>query len=241
MHSSASGRGSSAVGGATGTRSVSFIRSTEYVQVVHQFVTETTQIRVFDHSSSSSRPFNAAGSSRNNYSSSSTGRSSDLAHAQQTGAAGELFLFGYLSKLLPWFTEANWHSSNRVYLPGSQELQMPSREPPYDFLYEDTTGALTQEPGTLCYMECKATAGDVHSNARPIPITANEWALAQRVHLKRLAGAKCQYILFRVDHVGKAGTTSEPRLAAVLFDPVQLLAEGQLSITGEDLCIRGCQ
>jgi len=237
--SSASRRGSSTVGSATGSPSVTVTRSTELLKEVHQSVTETTRISVLDHSSSSSsRLFNAAGSSRNIHSS-STGRSSDPAHAQRPGAAGELFLFGYLSRRLPGFTEANWHSSNRVYLPGPQELQLPSREPPYDFLYEDTTGALTSEPGTLCFIECKATSGDARISPIPIPITPNEWDLAQQVHRKRLDGAepRCQYILFRVDRVGRNGSTSEPRLAAMLHDPVQLLADGQLSITGEDLCI----
>jgi hypothetical protein len=70
----------------------------------------------------------------------------------------------------------------------------------------------------------------------PIAITGRDWALAQQVHRKGLAGAECYYVLIRVDRVGHP---RRPRVATVLIDPVQLLAEGQLRITGEQLRIEG--
>jgi hypothetical protein len=67
-----------------------------------------------------------------------------------------------------------------------------------------------------------------------MPITSAEWTLAQQVHRERLAGRQVQYIMIRVDRVGKPGW---PRVVAVLHDPVQLLCEGQLSIKGSGLFI----
>jgi hypothetical protein len=149
-----------------------------------------------------------------------------MQHAERTGAAGGVFLFEWLVQQLPGFTQDNWCSGNRVHLPGDQQqLQPPLREPSFDFLYEDTEGVLSGMPGTLCYIECKATASDLSSSSSvvPMPITPNEWTLAQQVHRERLAGRQVQYIMIRVDRVGKPGS---PRVVAVLHDPVQLLCDG---------------
>jgi hypothetical protein len=209
-------------------------RSTEVRQVVHRYVTETVRLDVVGNAahSSSSHGLFAAGSGG------FTGRSGSMQHAERTGAAGEVFLFSWLSQQLPGFTHANWCSGNRVHLPkGQQQLQPPDREPSFDFMYEDTDGVLSGEPGTLCYIECKATASDLRSSSSslvPMPITPAEWSLAQQVHRERLAGRQVQYILIRVDRVGKPGG---PRVVAVLHDPVQLLGEGVVRITGDNLCI----
>lgn len=102
-------------------------------------------------------------------------------------------------------------SSNRVCLPGPEQLQPPSSEPPYDFMCTDVEGKLTGEPGTLCYIECKATSADLSSSSSsrplPMPITAREWGFAQMVHAQRLAGAERreQYVIVRVERVDRPG------------------------------------
>lgn len=160
--------------------------------------------------------------------------------AQLTGAAGELFLYEVLSQHLPGFGAGNWLSGNRsiLYELGHEEgpVKLPEAEPSFDFMYLDSTGQLSGHPGTMCYIECKATAADVVGNSNspmPIPITASEWRVAQEIRDHRLAGIEqALYIVVRVDRVcvqqpGKA------RVAAVLCDPVQMLLDEQLRVGGD--------
>lgn len=207
-------------------------RSVEVCQDFYKTVTQTTHISVSDSNSSGV----STGRGPSVSSGWATGRSGSSEYAERVGAAGEVFLFSWLSQWLPGFTASSWVSGNRVHLTGAQQLQPPEDEPPFDFTYTDVEGKLTGEPGTLCYIECKATSADVSRHLMPIAITSREWALAQKVHNARLAGTACQYVLFRVDRVGQSGG---PRVAAVLIDPVQLLYEGQMRITGDQLRIDG--
>jgi hypothetical protein len=174
--------------------------SIEVRQELHQTVTQTARFTVSGGGgvSSSSRP---AGTGSFGL---ATGRAAGPEYAKRIGTAGEVFLFGWLNQRLPGFAADNWCSGNRVHLPGDQQLQPPTAEPSFDFVYTDEDGKLTGEPDTLCYIECKATSADVSSQLMPIQITTLEWELAQQVHAERLAGAKCQYILFRVDRGGPA-------------------------------------
>ncbi|WIA16247.1 hypothetical protein OEZ85_012958 [Tetradesmus obliquus] len=143
-----------------------------------------------------------------------------------------------LQQKLPGFDETCWRSSARQYWPGSDTpLQPPAVELSYDFLYEDVDGVLSGAPGTLCCIECKATRFDAASDGSGVsthefPITTNEWRLAQEVRQQSTPQQPALYVVMCVDRVWQEGG---PRLVAQLWDPVGLLQQSLLWVTGQEL------
>jgi hypothetical protein len=151
----------------------------------------------------------------------------DAQAAKETGVLGEAFVYAVFSKHLPGFGPDNWHTGNRSYL--GQGLLGPAVEPPYDFLYDDIEGKLTNRAGTRCFIEVKSTRDSIGDN--PMHISTNEWELAQKVHN---GDGSAVYIVVRVAGVCAGG---QPHIAAVYKDPVTLLHEGKLGLTGQELLL----
>jgi hypothetical protein len=156
------------------------------------------------------------------------------------GVLGEAFAFSLLQQQLPGFDESCWHSSARQYWPCSDNpLQPPAADPSYDFLYRDVHGELSGTPGTLCFIECKATSDNAAADgsgvsSRAFPISRNEWQLARLVKHQSTTQQPAMYIVICIDRVGQAGG---PRLVSVLRDPVGMVAAGQLWVTGQELLL----
>eukprot|EP00878_Enallax_costatus_P009106 GHUV01009520.1.p1 GENE.GHUV01009520.1~~GHUV01009520.1.p1 ORF type:complete len:149 (+),score=34.20 GHUV01009520.1:328-774(+) len=143
---------------------------------------------------------------------------------------GECFLYYLFKHILPGFDDGCWRSGNRVHA----GLLAPAEEPPFDFLYDDVDGKLSGVPGRKCVIECKATSYSAleGGRSRPFFITRREWELAQSLHNEQSA----VYVIVRLELVTVG---RQPRVAAVLVDPVQLLCEGKLCITGQEMQLFG--
>jgi hypothetical protein len=228
---------------------VSFTASREVTHTVTA-TTTTTRDTLTMHaapaasgsSSSSSRALNnaVAAATQHSSSSSSCGSIDQLEFHEVVGVLGEAFLFSLLQQKLPGFDESCWHSSLRKYWAGSESpLPPPATEPSYDFLYTDVEGELSGTCGTLCFIECKATSYDAAASGSGVsthawPITCKEWELARLVKRQSTQQQPAMYIVMCVDRVGQVGG---PRLAAVLPDPVGMLQDGKLWITGQELAL----
>jgi hypothetical protein len=171
---------------------------------------------------------------------SSSSSMAQLEPHERVGVLGEAFAFSLLQRKLPGFDECCWHSSARKFWPSSESpLQPPLKDPSYDFLYEDVQGQLSGTPGTLCFIECKATSDDAAADGgrvstRAFPISQHEWKLARLVKQQSTQQKPAMYIVVCVDRVGQVGG---PRLVAVLRDPVGMLQAGQLWLTGQELLL----
>ena len=112
--------------------------------------------------------------------------------------------------------------------------------------YVDVEGRLCGEPGACCFIEVKSTEGD---GGNPFFVSSAQWALACKVSLSRRqreqrrrgeaggsggssssgeTAAPLQFIIVRV-----ARALSQPHIAAVLVDPVELFSCGELSFGGK--------
>ena len=146
----------------------------------------------------------------------STAASDDC--ARQIGHLGEMFAFRALSAKLDGFDEACWKSSSRGLLGfagGDDTLG-------YDFHYIDVTGALCGRPGAECFIEVKANARAMRPRCS---VSRNEWNLATACH----ASATQAFVIVRV-----AGIVEEPRVAAIIVDPVQFVSDGAMAISPKD-------
>ena len=112
----------------------------------------------------------------------------------------------------------------------------------------DIEGLLTDEPGTQCFIEVKATRGD---GSNPFFMSESQWEMANWVHQTRVlpaevgdaaavlpeasgdlrntaVGEKWQFVVLRVANV--MSKDIEPRLAYILLDPIDLLSRGHISL-----------
>lgn len=166
--------------------------------------------------------------------------SSSMEAQQRVGLLGEAFVFSLLQHKLPGFDESCWRSSARQYWPrsvGPTPLQPPDVDPSFDFLYEDVEGELSGTPGTLCYIECKATSDNAAADSSGLSthsfhISPKQWELARLVKLRSTPEQPQLFVVMCVDRVGRPGG---PRLVSVLKDPVGMAQAGQLWVTGQEL------
>lgn len=195
-------------------------------QVTHTLLQNTTVTDTL-HITGTAAAAPAMAASSSSASCDASGQPAGMAPQELTGILGECFLFHLFKEALPGFDEHCWQSGYRVHA----GLPAPDREPSYDFLYDDVAGKLTGVPGTKCVVDCKATGGRAVEGGRlqPIFISTREWDLAQKLHHEKSAA----YIIVRVECV----SGGQPRIAAVLVDPVKMMYEGRLGITGQSLQI----
>ena len=169
-----------------------------------------------------------------------TSSSSSMEAQQRVGLLGEAFVFSLLQHKLPGFDESCWRSSARQYWPrseGQTPLQPPVVDPSFDFLYEDVEGELSGTPGTLCYIECKATSDNSAADSSGLSthcfhISPKQWELARLVKLRSTPEQPQLFVVMCVDRVGRPGG---PRLVSVLKDPVGMAQAGQLWVTAQEL------
>jgi hypothetical protein len=152
-------------------------------EVTRQVVTTTTITDTLTLHAAPAAAVGASSSSRGGAGSSIT----SLEPQQRVGVLGEAFAFSLLQYKLTGFDESCWHSSAQQYWPYSDApLQPRARDPSYNFLYRDVHGELSGTPGTLCFVECKATSDDAAADGsgvstRDFPISRSEWQLARLV------------------------------------------------------------
>jgi len=140
----------------------------------------------------------------------------------EVGASGEYFVFLQLQAMLPDFDAGCWVSALKAhYMPSS-----PANDRAYgcDFIYHDKHGSLCGVSGVTYFVECKST-----TLSAPIPfrMSANEWQRAVTCHQ---SGGSEVYMLALV-----TATTTAPKIAKLLTDPLLMVAQGRASCSWSEL------
>ena len=132
---------------------------------------------------------------------------------REVGHQGEVFAFRQFKEWYPGFDEHCWVSSSR------QQLGITGGDDTlgYDFVYDDLQGDLGGVPGARCLIEVKANGGPLSSR---FMFTRHEWEVALEANARGDV-----YLIARVSHVD-----SQPRVAAVLPDPVAMIHREELEL-----------
>ena len=153
------------------------------------------------------------------------GRSGGRKADPHAGLLGEAFVYESFCKTLPDFDVACWVSNSRrkygFHRKGNDGLG-------YDFEYTDVEGKLTginNQPH--CLIEVKSTTS---TENEPFPMTANEWAVAEKCYK---SSGTIQYVIVRVTRVKSA-----PEIADVVVDPVRLWHEDKIVLENRDFIVR---
>ncbi|KAH6699334.1 hypothetical protein EV126DRAFT_364840 [Verticillium dahliae] len=161
----------------------------------------------------------------------------------EIGAAGELYVFEMLSRLLPslhGWSRDNWQSTIRQYVtlhPDYQDMPPWNGQETADMTYQDVRGELTtwlEDHGYLdgegwrdarpkYYIEVKTTTGPYNT---PFYMSKAQYQRMQDIRNAR--GNDEVYTLLRVFSIERGGIG-----LCVYMDPERLRADGRLEFTGE--------
>lgn len=132
---------------------------------------------------------------------------------EEVGASGEYFVFMQLKQLLPDFAHACWLSKfKHQFFPDEGGIE---NDLGADFRYHDRAGILTGSgQSELLFIEVKSLTQECIA---PFRMSIREWSRAKACHPVQ----RTVYVLAIVTSV-----TRSPRLAALIVDPVQQVAEG---------------